>query len=326
MQRIMWSALVSCLFAAGFATDPASAQSDAGTSPASRKSASTSDAGQPMRQRLEDAWWTGPVLANSPVPLPQGHSYVESYFFDVRSDGNDSFGSQTYMLYGLSDRWTVGLRPSFGYTRLRDGGGSSRIGVGDLTLHAQYALTTFNPDTRMPAIALAIEESLPVGRYDRLDRIGNGFGNGAYTTTLGVYAQQYFWLPNGRILRGRINIGGSLSSRVVVHDLSVYGTPEGFDGKARPGASLSFDNAWEYSLTRHWVLAADFYSRHDAPTSIREATGTRRTSTFDTFALVPAVEYNWSPRIGLIAGARYIAARGHNARSITPIVALSVFM
>lgn len=304
---------------------PASAQSDAYDSTAQQETAAAGSA--PFaRQSLEDAWWTGPVVANSPVPMPRGHFYVESYFFDVRSDGNDGFGSQTYLLYGLTDRWTVGLRPSFGYTRLDDGGSSTRIGVGDLALHAQYALTTLDPDKRVPAIAFAIEESLPIGRYDGLDRATNGFGNGAYTTTLGVYAQQVFWMPSGRILRGRINIGGSLSSRATVRDLSVYGTSGGFDGTARPGASLSFDNAWEYSLTRNWVLATDFYYRHDEPTSVRDANGIRRTGAFDTFALVPAVEYNWSARIGVIVGARYIAARGNNPRSLTPIVALSVFM
>jgi hypothetical protein len=326
IRRNAWRSLLGCLLAAGLPTHPAPAQAIAGASPASQHEASAFDPAPPVLQRLEDAWWTGPVVANSPAPLPRGHFYVESYFFDVRSDGNDGFGSQTYVLYGLNDRWTVGLRPSFGYTRLDDGGGSSHAGVGDLALHAQYALTTFDPDTRMPAIALAIEESLPIGRYDRLDRASNGFGNGAYTTTLAVYAQQYFWLPNGRILRGRINIAGSFSSNVAVHDLSVYGTLAGFDGSVRPGNSLSFDNAWEYSLTRNWVLATDFYYRHDEPTSIRDANGVHRTSAFDTFAVVPAVEYNWSPRVGVILGARYIPARGHNAESLTPVVALSVFM
>jgi hypothetical protein len=324
MKRISCRVLATAALAAGLPISPTRAQSEEYGSSA-RQTASAEPAPSP-RQSLEDAWWTGPVVANSPAPMPRGHFYVESYLFDVRSDGNDGFGSQTYLLYGLTDRWTVGLRPSFGYTRLRDGGGSTHIGVGDLALHAQYALTTLDPESRVPAIALAIEESLPIGRYDRLDRLANGFGSGAYTTTLGVYAQQVFWMPGGRILRGRINIGGSFSSHATVHDLSVYGTTQGFDGKGRSGTGLSFDNAWEYSLTRNWVLATDFYYRHDGPTSVRDANGIHRTGTFDTFALVPAVEYNWSPRIGVIVGARYIAARGHNAQSLTPIVALSIFM
>lgn len=325
IRRSSCRVLAVVMLAAGLRTVPASAQSDARDSGVQQPMTAAEPA-PPARQSLEDAWWTGPVVANSPAPMPQGHFYVESYLFDVRADGNDGFGSQTYLLYGMTDRWTIGLRPSFGYTHLDKGGSSTHIGVGDLTLHAQYALTTLDPDRRVPAIALAIEESLPIGRYDGLDRVTNGFGNGAYTTTLGIYAQQVFWMPSGRILRGRINIGGSFSSRAAVHDLSVYGTSAGFDGKARPGTSLSFDNAWEYSLTSNWVLATDFYYRHDEPTSIRDANGTHRTSSFDTFALVPAIEYNWSSRIGVIVGARYIAARGNNARSLTPVVALSVFM
>ncbi|PNS09440.1 transporter [Solilutibacter silvestris] len=281
----------------------------------------------PPQQSLDDAWWTGSVIANSPAPLPKGHGYVESYFYDAKSPGVDAWGSQTYMLYGLSDRVTVGVRPLFGYTRIDGGGGSTHIGGGDIALHAQYALTTYSREKNRPALAVAIEESLPTGRYDRLDRASNGFGSGARTTTLGIYAQHYFWMPNGRILRGRVNISGSHSDRAHVRDLSVYGTSVGFAGDARPGNSVAFDNAWEYSITRNWVLATDFYYRHDAATILRDASGVRsRSHASDTFAVVPAIEYNWTPRVGVIFGTRYIPARGHNTRSLTPVVALSVFM
>lgn len=279
------------------------------------------------QQSLDDAWWTGSVVSNSPAPLPKGHGYVESYFYDAKSSGVDAWGSQTYMLYGLSDRVTVGVRPLFGYTHIDAGGGSTHVGTGDLSLHAQYALTTYSREKNRPAIAIAIEESLPTGKYDRLDRASNGFGSGARTTTLGIYAQHYFWMPNGRILRGRVNISGSHSDRVHVRDLSVYGTSVGFDGHAHPGNSVSFDNAWEYSITRNWVLATDFYYDHDAATTLRDASGTRtRSHASDTFAVVPAVEYNWSPRVGAIFGTRYIPAWGHNTRSVTPVVAISIFL
>lgn len=303
--------------------------------PAGRVSAQSVDgwdasasAPSPVQQRVEDAWWTGPLIANSPSPLPKNRVYVESYLYDVKSSGIDGFGSQTYLLYGLSDRLTVGMRPLFGYTRIDGGGGSSRIDVGDLTLHTQYALTTYTPGTRTPAIAIEVDQTLPIGRYDRLDKQSNGFGSGAYTTTLGIYAQQYFWLRNGRILRGRLNLTKSFSSRTKIRDLSVYGTSDGFDGNARPGSGLFVDNAWEYSLTRNWALAVDFYYRHDAPASIHDASGatTAPSRAFDTFAVAPAIEYNWSARVGVIFGTRFIAGRGNNPSSITPIVALSVLM
>src|SRR5687768_5261753 len=35
------------------------------------------------RQSLEDAWWTGPIVAAGAGTLPQGHALVEPYLFDV---------------------------------------------------------------------------------------------------------------------------------------------------------------------------------------------------------------------------------------------------
>ena len=44
---------------------------------------------------------------------------------------------------------------------------------------------------------------------------------------------------------------------VSVQDVSVYGTGPGFRGHARPGRVFLVDSAWEYSMTREWVLALD---------------------------------------------------------------------
>src|SRR5512143_3798240 len=68
------------------------------------------------RQSLDDAWWTGPLLAPNATTLPRGHFLIEPYLFDVirygryDHDGNrqsaprtNGFGSLTYVLYGLVD-------------------------------------------------------------------------------------------------------------------------------------------------------------------------------------------------------------------------------
>ena len=334
-RSIQWRRLAPGLLALGALAGPVQAQNDVAIAAApdagdaiALSEAPPGAAGTVPRQRLEDAWWTGPLISNSPAVLPKGHGYVESYLYDVKSPNVDAFGSQTYMLYGLSDRFTFGLVPSFGYTHIDGGRGSTHVSVGDVTLHAQYALVTGAPEAGVPAVSIALQQSLPTGEYDRLDRESNGFGEGARTTTLALYAQRYFWMPNGRILRGRINVGAAYSNDVRVRGLSVYGTPEGFDGHARPGASVFASNAWEYSLTRNWVLAVDFYYRHRGRTTLRDRAGAWREAAqaVDLFAIAPAIEYNWSSRVGLIAGARFIAPWGHARRSTTPIVALSVFL
>src|SRR2546429_8685483 len=98
----------------------------------------------------------------------------------------------------------------------------------------------------MPALALVIDEPLPTGRYQRLGRSSDGFGAGAYTTAVSLYFQDYLWMPNGRILRVRLDLTYALAPSVELHDLSVYGTPHGFLGRASPGDAFTADAAGEY--------------------------------------------------------------------------------
>src|SRR5271154_5096031 len=45
------------------------------------------------RQKLGEAWWTGPMLANNASTLPRGHFLVEPYLYDVISPHTNGFGS-----------------------------------------------------------------------------------------------------------------------------------------------------------------------------------------------------------------------------------------
>ena len=136
--------------------------------------------------------------------------------------------------------------PHFGYRRAADGGHSSAIGVGDLTVQAQYRLRAYRPGSWAPALGLVLQESLPIGRYDKLEgRPGDGFGGGAYATTLGLYSQTYFWTPNGRILRTRLDLSYTVSADAKPRGESVYGTPSGFRGRASPGDGVNGEFAFE---------------------------------------------------------------------------------
>jgi hypothetical protein len=296
------------------------------------------------RQSLEDAWFTGPIVAAGAGTLPQGHVLIEPYLYDVitrgRYDDNGdyrdtdtrhSFGSLTYLLYGLTDRLTIGAIPTFGFTDAENGVDSSKIGIGDLTLQAQYKLTQFDAARHVPTLSVVLQESLPTGKYDRLGaRPNDGFGSGAFATTLGVYSQYYFWLPNGRILRTRLNVAYTLPESADVTDTSVYGTPTAFRGHATPGDTLAINTSFEWSLTREWVLALDAVYSHDAATRVRGIDRTQQTR-FDArsasswrFALAPAIEYNWNSQIGVIVGARWFAAGRNTGASVTPVMAINI--
>jgi hypothetical protein len=222
-----------------------------------------------LRQSLEDAWWIGPMLANSATTLPRGHFLIERYLYNVTAAHSNGFGSLTYIRYGLADELTVGLIPTFGFNKLSDGPGSSGVGRGDLNVLAQYRLTQFHPGSWIPTASFEVQETFPTGRYDRLaERPGDGFGAGAYTTTLSLNTQTYFWLPNSRILRMRFNVSQAFSSEAHVQGVSVNGTGTGFHGHAAPGNSTFVDASWEYSLTRTWALALDATYHHSANTHV----------------------------------------------------------
>jgi len=297
------------------------------------------------REALGDAWWTGPLLAPSANTLPRGHVLVEPYLYDVISEGyydssgtrhsaphSNGFGSLTYINYGLEDKFTVGFIPVLGYNHLSHGPDSSGIDVGDFTVQAQYRLHLFREGGWVPTTSFAVQETLPTGKYDNLgERTSDGLGSGSYTTTLCFFNQTFFWMPNGRILRARFNVTQALSRRVNVDNTSVYGTSEGFHGQANPGAALFVDLAGEYSVTRHWVLAADATYHHQSNTSV---TGynvsdpmtpislNRRSS--QAFALAPAIEYNLNSKVGVIFGMRVFPSGKNTPNSITPVIAINI--
>ena len=320
--------LVVCALVAG--TSRAAAQAPADTAPACVHACPV------HRQSLDDAWWTGPMIAPSPGALPPGHFLIEPYFYDVREGRANSYGTLTYILYGLIDGLTVGASPTAGFNIPGGGPSSSGIGLGDVSGIVHKRLTQFHPGSWFPATAFNVSETFPTGRYDRLGaRTSDGFGSGVYTTTLSLYTQTYFWLPNGRILRMRVNVSQAFSSTALVRGVSVYGTDAAFRGTAAPGAESEADVSWEYSLTRTWVLALELNNRYRSRTRVRgteigaDSAGAGvpvrlDAQAADAFAIAPAVEYSWTPNIGVLLALRVIPPGHNTSRSITPVVAINI--
>lgn len=279
------------------------------------------------RQSPDDAWWTGPLVTYSARSLPQGHMLIEPYLYDVSTRDSDSVHSFTYFLYGLTDKLTVGVAPDFAWTSVRHGQDSSGPHLGDVTLRAQYSLVAMDAEKGVPDIALAVLQNLPTGKYDRLGRASDGFGGGGYATTLAVYSQMLWWMPGGRLLRTRVDVMETLSPDVPVRDASVYGTSTGFLGHAAPGNLFSVQTGFEYSLTRQWVLATDLVYFHNDPTVTVGAQGASpvrlNSRNSDVFGYAPAIEYSWTPNIGVIAGVRVFAPTHNSRASVTPAIALN---
>jgi hypothetical protein len=299
-------------------------------------------------QSRADAWWTGPMLAPNAASLPQGHVLIEPYLFDIVTTGHldengnkhaaaheHDLGSLSYVLYGVTDNVTAGFIPRFFYNEPAGAANSSGVEFGDLTLQLGYGLTHYRDGGHTPDISLVLQETLPTGRYDRLSRASDGVGAGAYSTSVNLYLQHYFWMPNGRILRARLDLTYGFSSSVSVHDASVYGTSNGFSGRAYPGNFFSVDAAAEYSLTRSWVLALDVVYQHNdstrvsgsvpaAPPAPGSAPYEHQSGSSYSLGFAPAIEFNWSSRIGVLLGVRIIEIGRNTAATLTPAIAINM--
>lgn len=295
-----------------------------------------------QRHPMNDAWWTGPMLANTPATAPRGHSLIETYVYDVTTQGAyaangarqsaphaNGYGSLTYLIYGLSDKTGFGVLPTVGYTTATGQPSSAGPGMGDFTLLLQRRLTTFQPCGKIPIVSVNVEQTLPTGAYDRLGRANNGFGAGAWTTNPSFLSQMYFWMPNRRILRTRLDLSDAFAHAVDVRDASVYGTSAGFRGTAHPGSSFFLDNSWEYSVNRSWVLATDITYRNTGNTRVSgaytngPANVTLNSGWSDAWGVAPAVEYSWKPYLGVLLGVRLIPAGHNTSETLSPAIAIN---
>jgi hypothetical protein len=316
---------------------------------ASTRAAATSQTAVVPQQSLDEAWWTGPLLAPSAGTLPRGHWLLEPYLFDLMSYGHfdrqgtlhatgaaHQFGNQSYIEYGLVDRFTLGLIPRLGFHESSAGQDSAGFEIGDVTLQGAYGLTQFHQGSWVPATALVIGETFPTGKYDHLNgRTDGALGGGAYSTTVSLYSQTYFWLSNGRILRTRLDLSYQVSQWASLHGESVYGTLNGFNGRAHPGPSFFGDLAFEYSVTQSWVPAMDVWWEHDGNTRVEGAYAAPMISpapphlvqdsgSDDLLYLAPAVEYNWNAKMGVIVGVRAMVLGRNVTATIAPVAAVNM--
>lgn len=297
----------------------------------------------------ETAWWTGSLLSASAETMAVGHWLAEPYALQqqVRSaydpDGrrhpvpsSERQLAAAYLMYGLADGVSVGAMPHLLLHAHGPADASSGPAVGDLTALLQLRLTSRAPASAWPAMSVVIGETFPTGRFDRLrDSPGSGSGEGVHRTDLSLYAQSLFHTPGNRLLRARLNLTYSRSDSTAVDAVSVYGTPAGFQGRARPGNASSADLAFELSLSLRWVLALDVqFQRQErvvvdgvaAPAGGGAGAPLRiESGPAESWALAPAVEYNLSANVGVIAGLKLTVAGRNTAVQSVPAIALNMY-
>ena len=285
---------------------------------------------------------TGSLATGGP-PLPKGLVNIEPYLIDTQVRGMyDEHGARHHvdgvpdgwtllvpLGYGLTDRFGVGATLSAAYaSRLSSG---RKWEVGDTSVYAAYVLASGGKHNA--SLWGTIKQTLPSGQADVLSRhdLAEAIGSGASTTQLSLSGQAY--LLADRNLRGRFNVGWRLpGTRASLDGDSGYGTPESFRGHAGLHAASQASIGLEYSFNPEWVVATDVIYEQDRGAHVRGiVTSPDGASMYDRelpmswrVSIAPAVEYNFTDAIGVIAGAQ-VSLDGRNAAAIlSPQIAVNL--
>ena len=286
---------------------------------------------------LKAQWWTGPLVAPSPAPFAEGVLGVEPYLLDKRGDGafdnngtlhssppgGDQLRSFVSLQYGVTGDLGVQIVPAIAHGL----NGGAATGLGDLPVRVKYRIFRGHAGFWHPQLNLVAGVTLPTGRLDNLSKSSDGFGSGAVMAMQQALPQTVF-VTGGHA--NRMRLWGTASEPldgVRLHGVSTYGTAAGFDGVAVLGNSAELGIADEFALDQRWVLALDVVQDFGKGAHLRAMgfTGAMPDVATSGFSVAPAVEYNFSGGLGVIAGAQ-ISTFGRNSSStVVPQVAVNMF-
>jgi hypothetical protein len=205
------------------------------------------------------------------------------------------------------------------------------MSFGNLTVRTPYQLYSYKQGKVWPSFTISPGFIAPTGGSTIWGTVK------PWTPWFGLWVQRPFWMPGGRILRVRFN-----QNFYFPLQSQKYGaTTCAANGFAALPCSVSVGKfaksmlGMEYSLTKHWVPAWDFYYKYGQastanngtsfPISGQGLTSCTAAGGCQRLAIDPALEYNFTGNVGIIFGAE-ITVSGRNTGSyIAPQIALQMF-
>ncbi len=272
-------------------------------------------------------WFTGPLIAPDGHVVEKGHFNFEFYTFYTDNDGifnrsgrlirTPSSISTTLtpdLIYGLTDK--IDLQLISGYQRnLNQGARGS--GVTDSSVALGYQILEQKDKPNSLDIEFMIQETLPTGQYNRLNpnnRGTNGIGMGSYQTQFNLNFQYLLPIWDDQYLRFRLDLTRLFASKVSLDGFNSYGGGFNTNGTIKPGNENILDLAAEWSLTQHLVPVMEVVIQHRQATSFNGFVGYTANNTpasighgkVESITLAPALEYNFSEHVGIIAGSWFV--------------------
>lgn len=291
-------------------------------------------------------WFTGPILAPAGHTIPKGHTNFEIYGFKTDVTGvyddvghvtptpdNGSYSVNPILSYGLTDKIDGQIVVTYNDTH-NLGAHSQRMGDTNVTLG--YQLLEQKKARWRPDLRVTIQEIFPTGHFDHLNPAKKGTdssGLGSYQTAFNLNFQHLAQLADVNYLRTRLSLGFVKANNVKIEGLSAYGGTADTRGNVNPGNTVSADLATELTLTQNWVAVMEVNASDRQATRFSGATGFADIDDFDTIghsvgkqvSLAPAIEYNFTPNVGVISGVWFPVYGRNTAKFVSYVVALNAY-
>lgn len=286
-------------------------------------------------------WFTGSLLTNPVETTPPGIVNLEPFFYFTTYTGSynehwkhistENFYSASIVPYcwiGITSFLDFELQPQFFY-QFTDNAHSYQIG--DLPIEIGLQLSKSSEDNSNPNIRFSLNASIPIGKYNNLDPKKlktDSVGSGSWLPGATLAIGRIFQCSKTRFFAPELAISYIIPTRVHVKNANAYGGGKGTYGTIYPGTIFSCDLNFEYNLTKNWAFAMDMYYEHTNQTKF---SGTNYVDSIgfpssEQFSLAPAIEYNWSVNLGLIAGVWFTVAGRNSDRFLSGQIAINLYL
>jgi hypothetical protein len=285
-----------------------------------------------LPQQQTPAWFTGSLIAPTGTAIPYGDFEIEPYIYYTVNTGayNQhwnahsftnfySFSSVLEGTFGLTPWMDVFIFPALFWNRTENQGSE---GFGDLPLGFDFQLYS-DQASWFPGIKLSISENFPTGKYQHLNpsKLGaDAIGYGTFGTSLGLVLYHEYQLSGIHYITLTCSAQYTLNTPVKVHSFNTYGGGYGTRGTIHPGNLLEGVVSFEVNFTKNWAFALDTVYVHKCKTGFSGYKGVDRlgnpaiigSPASEQLSFAPAIEYNFSESLGLIAGT-WLSAAGRNS-------------
>lgn len=278
-------------------------------------------------------WFTGPLLAPTPINMKPGHPAIEPSVTIFNIYGKYS---SSWELKSQKTMWAINPLVDFQFGITDDIGietlvsfisnfknGQSFSFFQDTTVLFGYQVSNDVKDSWIPDFRLILQETFPSGKYQKLNPQKQGIdstGFGSFQTGPVLAFRKLFYLPHN-FLSLRWSIGYLFPSTVHVKGFNTYGGGYGTKGKVKPGQTMTAFFSGEYSINKHWVLAFDtefLYQRKSHFSGKRGISPLGETAAVGLpssvqISFAPELEYNFTSLSGLLAGIWFTVAGKNSA-------------